>query len=97
MSDIDQHTRRFALGFTFDLETKPLARALISYAVKSTTRVTEPDTARIPKTHFEWLQTGVTQTAFDITDIALRLLGRSSLSSSDALPGDAPVIVGFSL
>ncbi len=85
------------MDFTVDLETKPLARALILYAVKSINRVTEPDAARIPKTHFEWLQTGVTQTAFDITDIALLLLGRSSLSSSDALPGDAPVIIGFSL
>ncbi len=80
----------------FDLETKPLTRALISYAVKSIDPVAEPGTNRAPKTHFEWLQAGVTQTASDITDTALRLLGRS-ISSSGALPEDAPVIIGFSL
>jgi hypothetical protein len=85
------------LDLTFDLEAKPLARALISYAVKSIDPLTEPGAARAPKTHFEWLQAGVTRTAFDITDTALLLLGRSSISSSGSLPGDAPVIIGFSL
>jgi hypothetical protein len=82
---------------TFDLETKPLARALISYAVKSIDSVIEPGAVRAPKTHFEWLQAGVTRTASDITDTTLLLLGRSSISASGSLPGDVPVIIGFSL
>lgn len=81
----------------FDLETKPLARALISYAVRSVHPATEPGAAGAPKTHFELLQAGVTRTASDITDTALLLLGRTSVASSGALPEDAPVIVGFSL
>ncbi len=82
---------------TFDLENKPLARALIAYAVKSTAPDAEPGAAGMPKTHLELLQTGATRMAFKITDIALRLLGRSSLSSSAALPEEAPIIIGFSL
>jgi hypothetical protein len=82
---------------TFDLEAKPLARALISSAVKSIDSITVPDTVRAPITHHEWLQVGVTRAAYDISDKALLLLGRSSISSSGALPGDAPVIIGFSL
>ena len=76
----------------FDLETKPLAKALITSAVKSIDASAVP-----PVTHREWLHVGVTGTAFNISDKALRLLGRSSISSSAALPGDAPVIIGFSL
>ena len=85
------------MGLTFDLETKPLARALISYAVRSTDPATGQGTAREPQTHIELLKAGVTRTASDITDTVLLLLGRSGLSSNDALPGDAPVIIGFSL
>ncbi|HEY6010794.1 MAG TPA: hypothetical protein VIX18_04930 [Nitrospirota bacterium] len=81
----------------FDLETKPLARALISYAVKSIHPTTESGAAGAPKTHFELLQAGVTRTASDITDASLLLLGRTTISSNGALPEDAPVIVGFSL
>ncbi len=77
---------------TFDLETKPLAKALISSAVKATGAIAVP-----PVTHREWLQVGVTQAAYAISEKALLLLGRSSISSGDALPGDAPVIIGFSL
>jgi hypothetical protein len=82
---------------TFDLETKPLARALISYAVRSMNLMTERDAARTPLTHFEWLQAGVMRAASDITDTALLLLGRSTIASSAALPEDAPLIIGFSL
>ncbi len=85
------------MDLTFDLETKPLTRALILYAVKSTDPVTEPGTAQVPKTHVELLQAGVTRVAFDITGIALRLLGRNSISSSGTLPREAPVIIGFSV
>jgi hypothetical protein len=80
------------LDTMFDLEAKPLARALISSAVKSMDAIAVP-----PVTHREWLQVGVTRTALNISDKALLLLGRSSISSSAALPGDAPVIIGFSL
>ncbi len=59
--------------------------------------MTEPGTAQVPKTHIELLQAGVTRVAFDITDIALRLLGRNSISSSGTLPREAPVIIGFSV
>jgi hypothetical protein len=81
----------------FDLESKPLARALISSAVKSTDPLAGSDTVRAPMTHQELLQRGITLTAQDITNTALLLLGRSRISSSDVLPGDAPVIIGFSL
>jgi len=80
------------LDTMFDLEAKPLARALILSAVKSTGA-----TAAAPVTHRDWLQVGVTETAYYISDTSLRLHGRSSISSSAALPGDAPVIIGFSL
>ncbi len=82
---------------TFDLGTKPLARALISYAVKWADPTTEGGIAREPQTHLVLLQTGVTRTVSVITDTVLLLLGRSSLSSSEVLPEDAPVIIGFSL
>lgn len=55
------------------------------------------DTARASMTHQDLLQLGITRTAQDISDKALLLLGRSSISASDVLPGDAPVIIGFSL
>jgi hypothetical protein len=77
---------------TFDLESKPLAKALISSAVKSTAAVAVP-----PGTHREWLRLGVTQTAYYISDTSLLLQGRSSISSSAALPADAPVTIGFGL
>lgn len=77
----------------FDLETKPLARALISYAITSSA----PHTAGAPRTHFELLRAGVTGAAFDITDTVLLLLGRSSIASGGALPEEEPVIIGFSL
>jgi hypothetical protein len=80
------------LDATFDLEAKPLTRALISSAVKSIDPIAVP-----PVTHREWLQVGVTRAAYNISDTALLLQGRSSISSSDTLPGDAPVIIGFSL
>ena len=76
----------------FDLEAKPLARALILSAVKSMDAVAVP-----PVTHREWLHAGVTRTANTITDKALLLLGRSNISSSIVLPGDAPVVIGFSV
>ena len=81
----------------FDLASKPLARALISSAVKSIVPAAAPDTVRTPITHQDLLELGITQFAQAITDKALLLLGRSSLSSSGVLPGDAPVIIGFSL
>lgn len=77
---------------TFDLESKPLAKALISSAVKSTGAIAVP-----PATHREWLHLGVTRTAYYISDTSLLLQGRSSISSSAALPADAPVIIGFGL
>ncbi len=82
------------MDVTFDLSAKPLSRALISYAVRSIGPETGPDSA--PKTHFEWLQAGVIRAAIDVTDTALGLLGRSSISSGE-LPREAPVIIGFSL
>lgn len=81
----------------FDLEAKPLARALISSAVKSIDLVAAQDPVRAPITHQDLLQLGITRFAQAITDKALLLLGRSSISSSGVLPGDAPVIIGFSL
>ena len=81
----------------FDLAAKPLARALISSAVKSIDPIAVPDSVRAPITHQDLLQHGITRTAQDISDNALLLLGRSSFSSSGVLPGDAPVIIGFSL
>jgi hypothetical protein len=80
----------------FDLEAKPLARALISFAVKSIDPIAVPDTVRAPITHQDLLELGITRTAQDISDTALLLLGRS-FSSNGVLPGDAPVIIGFSL
>ena len=82
---------------TFDLEAKPLARALISFAVKSIDPITVPDTVLAPITHEDPLQLGIMRVAQDISDNALLLLGRSSISSSAVLPDDAPVIIGFSL
>src|SRR5512135_332042 len=89
--------RSFILDVTFDLETKPLARALITYAVKSIIPGEDRDNAPVPKTHVELLQAGVVRTALDITDTALRLLGRESISSGSTLPREAPVIIGYSL
>jgi hypothetical protein len=85
------------LDSKFDLEAKPLARALISSALKSIVPTAVPDTVRAPITHMDLLQLGITRFAQAISDKALLLLGRSSISSSGALPGDAPVIIGFSL
>ena len=82
---------------TFDLEAKPLAKALISSAVKSIVPSAAPDAASASITHQELLQLGITQFAKAISDKALLVLGRSSISSSGVLPGDAPVIIGFSL
>ena len=82
---------------TFDLAAKPLARALIASAVKSIDPAKAPDAARAPITHQNLLQLGITRTAQDISETALLLLGRNNISSSDVLPGDAPVIIGFSL
>ena len=81
----------------FDLEAKPLARALISSAVRSIVPTAAPDTVSAPITHLDLLQLGITQFAQAISDKALLLLGRSSISSSGVLPGDAPVVIGFSL
>ena len=81
----------------FDLEEKPLTRALIFSAVKSIVPTAAPDTVRAPITHRDLLQLGITQFAQAISDKALLVLGRSSISSSGVLPGDAPVIIGFSL
>jgi hypothetical protein len=85
------------LGSNFDLEAKPLARALIFSAVKSIDPIAAPDMVPAPVTHQDLLQLGITRAAKDISDKALLLLGRSSISSSDVLPGDAPVVIGFSL
>ena len=86
------------MELTFDLENKPLTRALISHAVKSIALETDAGTgAATPKTHFELLQAGVVSIATDITDRALLLQGRSDISSHGALPADAPVIMGFGL
>ena len=81
----------------FDLEAKPLVRALISSAVKSIVPTEAPDRASAPITHLDLLQLGITRFAKAISDKALLVLGRSSISSSGVLPGDAPVIIGFSL
>ena len=81
----------------FDLEAKPLARALISSAVKSLDPIAVSGTVRAPISHRDLLQLGITRTAQDISDKALLLLGRSGLASSGVLPQDAPVIIGFSL
>jgi hypothetical protein len=85
------------LDSKLDLEAKPLARALIFSAVRSIAPSAVPDSARAPMTHQDLLQLGITRTAQDISDTALLLLGRSRISSSGVLPGDAPVIIGFSL
>ena len=85
------------MELTFDLETKPITRALIASAVKSIDSPGVSDSVRAPKTHHELLQVGVTRAAYDISNKALLLLGRSGLSSSSSLPEDAPVIIGFSL
>ncbi len=85
------------MDLTFDLETKPLARALVSCAVRSTGPMAPRGNAQAPQTHLELLQAGVTRIAADITDTALLLLGRDRLSSGGALPQDAPVVIGFSL
>jgi hypothetical protein len=85
------------LDARFDLEAKPLARALISSAVKSIDPSAMQDTARAPMTHQDLLERGITRAAKDISDAALLLLGRNSFSSSGVLPGDAPVVIGFSL
>ena len=81
----------------FDLEAKSLARALISCAVKSTDPLAMTAAVRAPITHQDLLELGITQFAQAITDKALLVLGRSSISSGGVLPGDAPVIIGFSL
>ncbi|MDA8422105.1 MAG: hypothetical protein M0Z89_02090 [Nitrospiraceae bacterium] len=81
----------------FDLEAKPLVRALIFSAVKSIDPTAVPDIVPAPITHQDLLQLGITRAAKDISDKALLLLGRGSISSSDVLPGDAPVVIGFSL
>ena len=81
------------MDLAIDLETKPLARALISHAVKSSAQLN----AGAPSTHLELLQAGITGVAFDITDTALLLLGRSGIASSGAPSEDTPVIIGFSL
>jgi hypothetical protein len=65
--------------------------------VKSIDLVAAQDPVRAPITHQDLLQLGITRFAQAITDKALLLLGRSSISSSGVLPGDAPVIIGFSL
>ena len=58
----------------------------------------EPAAAGAPRGHLDLLKAGVMGTAAHITDMALMLLGRGSLSSSgERLPEDAPVVVGFSL
>jgi hypothetical protein len=85
------------LDSKFDLEAKPLTRALISSAVRSIDLTAVPDTDRAPITHQDLLGLGITRTAQAVSDKALLLLGRSSISSSDVLPGDAAVIIGFSL
>ena len=81
----------------FDLEAKPLARALVSYAVKSMDSTTVTGAGRAPITHQDLLQLGITRFALDISEKALLLLGRSTISSSSILPADAPVVIGFSL
>jgi len=85
------------LGSKFDLEAKPLARALIFSAVKSIVPAAASNTVSAPITHQDLLQLGITQFAQAISDKALLVLGRSSISSSGVLPGDAPIVIGFSL
>lgn len=82
---------------TFDLGAKPLARALILSAVKSTDPLAETCAGGAPTTHQDLLHCGITRTAQYISDTALLLLGRSRISSNSVLPEDAPVIIGFSL
>ena len=65
----------------FDLEAKPLARALIASAVKSIDPVAVPG-VRTPITHQDLLELGITRVAQDISDTALLLLGRSRISWS---------------
>ena len=89
--------KEITLDSQFDLEEKPLIRALIFSAVKSIVPPAESDTVRTPITHMDLLQLGIAQFAQAISDKALLMLGRSSISSSGVLPGDAPVIIGFSL
>lgn len=81
----------------FDLETRPLCRALIASAVRSAGPGADPGTAGAPRTHIEWLQAGAVETALDITGRALLILGRGGIPSTGAIPEDAPVVVGFSL
>ena len=85
------------MGSKFDLEAKPLARALIFSAVKSIVPAAASNTVSAPITHQDLLQLGITQFAQAISDKALLVLGRSSISSSGVLPGDAPIVIGFSL
>lgn len=89
--------KELTLDSQFDLESKPLARALITSAVKSIVPTAVPDAANAPITHKDLLQLGITQYAQAISDKALLVLGRSSIASSSVLPGDAPVVIGFSL
>jgi hypothetical protein len=85
------------LDSTFNLESKPLARALIFSAVGSADPGAMSDTAPAPITHQDLLQLGITRTAQDISDTALLLQGRRRISTCDVLPEDAPVVIGFSL
>jgi len=85
------------LDSKFDLEEKPLSRALISSAVKSIDPAAMSSSAQVPITHQDLLELGIARFAQAISDKALLLLGRSSISASDVLPGDTPVIIGFSL
>ena len=80
----------------FDLANKPLARALVTYAVRSANPA-RPGSAETSGTHLELLQAGMTGTAADITATALALLGRGDTFSGGPLPEDAPIIIGFSL
>lgn len=79
-----------------NLEKKPLVRALISFAVRTTASTAEAG-IQAPKTHVELLHAGAVLTAAEITDTALLLLGRSSIASDASLPEDAPIIIGYSL
>lgn len=81
---------------TLNLEKKQLARALITFAVRTTASVVETG-SQAPKTHVELLQAGAVRTAAEITDTALLLLGRTSIASDASLPEDAPIIIGYSL
>lgn len=81
----------------FDLEAKPLARAIVSHAVRSMDPAAVTKAGRGPISHEDLLQLGITRIAVDIPEKALLLLGRNTLSSSSILPGDAPIVIGFSL